>query len=100
MLLPNAADYRDCGMPRVLAAFRESMRDSIEDRLPRLCVPTVVIRGERDAIVPQAWAEEVTCLLPQARLVTVMAHRTWSHSPRRRNWRRLPRFLRETMLAA
>jgi pimeloyl-ACP methyl ester carboxylesterase len=72
MLPPNLADYRDCGIGRVLASFRESMRDRIEDRLPAVAVPALVVRGEQDAIVPQPWAEEVTRLMPQARLATVM----------------------------
>jgi pimeloyl-ACP methyl ester carboxylesterase len=67
----NLADYRDCGARRMTATFGDSLRDRIEDRLPSVTVPTLVIRGERDALVPQAWAEEVTRLVPDARLAVV-----------------------------
>lgn len=67
----NIADYRDCGTRGALFAFRESLRDRMEDRLPAVTVPTLVVRGEHDALVPQPWAEEVTRLVPRARLATV-----------------------------
>jgi pimeloyl-ACP methyl ester carboxylesterase len=67
----NLADYRDCGTRRVLFTFGESLRDRMEDRLPAVTVPTLVVRGERDALVPRPWAEEVTRLVPLARLATV-----------------------------
>jgi 2-hydroxy-6-oxonona-2,4-dienedioate hydrolase len=64
-------DYRDAGLPRVLATFRFALRDRIEDKLPHLDVPTLVVRGARDVIAPQRWAEEATGLLPHGRLVVV-----------------------------
>jgi pimeloyl-ACP methyl ester carboxylesterase len=67
----NLADYRDCGTRGVIFAFRESLRDRIEDRLAAITMPTLVVRGERDVLVPPPWAEEVTRLIPDARLVTV-----------------------------
>ncbi len=36
-----------------------------------MAVPTIVMRGSRDPIVPQEWAEEATRLLPRGRLVIV-----------------------------
>jgi pimeloyl-ACP methyl ester carboxylesterase len=67
----NVADYRDAGTGRLLATFRESMRDRIEDKLPRVTVRTLVVRGELDRLCPPDWAEEVTRLLPAGRLATV-----------------------------
>jgi pimeloyl-ACP methyl ester carboxylesterase len=67
----NIADYRDCGTRRAVFTFGESLRDRIEDRLPAVTVPTLVVRGERDPLVPRPWAEEVTRLIPRARLATV-----------------------------
>lgn len=64
----NLADYRDAGLRRVFGAFREAMRDRIEDKLPLVTAPTLVVRGEYDRLVDQAWAEEVTRLLPKGRL--------------------------------
>ncbi len=62
-------DYRDAGARQVLSAFSESLTDRLDDRLPHVDVPALVVRGEHDALVPQSWAEEVTRLLPHGRLV-------------------------------
>jgi pimeloyl-ACP methyl ester carboxylesterase len=71
MLPLNIADYRDAGGRHVFTAFQESIRDRVEDKLPYVTQPTLVIRGAKDRIVPQEWAEEVTRLLPHGRLATV-----------------------------
>ncbi|SPE63921.1 N-formylmaleamate deformylase [Streptomyces netropsis] len=67
----NLADYRDAGARRVVGAFTESLRDRIEDKLPHVLLPTLVVRGAQDRLVPQGWAEEVTWLLPAGRLAVV-----------------------------
>lgn len=64
-------DYRDAGLRRCAQTFRDALTDRVEDKLPSVALPVLVVRGERDRIVPQAWAEQVTRLLPHARLVTV-----------------------------
>jgi pimeloyl-ACP methyl ester carboxylesterase len=64
-------DYRDAGVRRVIATFGRALADRIEDKLPRLQAPTLVVRGARDPIVPQRWAEEAVRLLPRGRLVVV-----------------------------
>ncbi|MFC7343970.1 alpha/beta fold hydrolase [Saccharopolyspora griseoalba] len=61
-------DYLDAGPRRLVRAFRTALRDRIEDKLPHVVAPTLVLRGEHDAIVPQEWAEEATRLLPRGRL--------------------------------
>jgi pimeloyl-ACP methyl ester carboxylesterase len=65
------ADYGDAGVRRVLRTFGRSLADRIEDKLPLAQVPTLVVRGARDPIVPQAWAEEATRLLPRGRLAVL-----------------------------
>lgn len=65
------ADYADAGPGRALRTFRTSLADRIQDKLPLVQAPTLVVRGARDRIVPQAWAEEVTRLLPRGRLAVV-----------------------------
>jgi 2-hydroxy-6-oxonona-2,4-dienedioate hydrolase len=64
-------DYRDAGLRRVIGTFRHALRDRIEGKLARLRAPTLVVRGARDPIVPQRWAEEATRLLPEGRLLVV-----------------------------
>jgi pimeloyl-ACP methyl ester carboxylesterase len=64
-------DYADAGPRLVLASFRAAVRDRLEDRLPHVAAPTLVVRGAQDRIVSQAWAEEVTRRLPRGRLFVV-----------------------------
>jgi 2-hydroxy-6-oxonona-2,4-dienedioate hydrolase len=51
--------------------FVEMVRDPVEEKLPRVQAPTLVVRGARDPIVPRRWAEEFAGALPRARLVEV-----------------------------
>jgi 2-hydroxy-6-oxonona-2,4-dienedioate hydrolase len=64
-------DYRKCGLKRAWETFVYSLQDRIEEKLPFVEVPVLVVRGSKDPIAPQAWAEEVTRLLPKGRLKVV-----------------------------
>ena len=64
-------DYRAAGLRRILGTIKVALEDRIEDKLPLIRAPTLVIRGERDAVVPQIWAERVTALLPNADLYII-----------------------------
>ncbi len=66
-----ALDYLDAGLRRAVYTLQYMMRDRIEEKLPRLEVPTLVVRGARDPIVPQRWAEVATRLLTRGRLVVI-----------------------------
>lgn len=58
-----AWDYLRAGPRRILREMDVAFGDRIEDKLWRVSMPSLVFRGERDAIVPQRWAEEVVrCL--------------------------------------
>jgi 2-hydroxy-6-oxonona-2,4-dienedioate hydrolase len=53
-------DYLRAGPRRILREMDVAFADRIEDKLPLISsIPSLVLRGERDAIVPQRWAEEV-----------------------------------------
>ena len=69
--LVQTRDYAKFGLRRSLRTFRFAARDRIEDKLPLVQQPALVVRGERDPIVSQRWAEEVTHLLPGGRLVVI-----------------------------
>ena len=43
----------------------------MEEHLPHVHVPTLVIRGSRDPIVLQDWVEKVNHLLPNSQLIVV-----------------------------
>jgi pimeloyl-ACP methyl ester carboxylesterase len=64
-------DYAKAGLPRAFATMRMLVRDRIEDRLPHIQAPTLVVRGTRDPVVPQGWAEHAARLLPRGELVLV-----------------------------
>ncbi|MEA5515274.1 alpha/beta hydrolase [Nodularia sp. UHCC 0506] len=67
----QAYDYWRAGWPRLVRTVQIALADRIEDKLPYMHVPTLVVRGQHDPIVPQQWAEEVVHLLPNARLVVI-----------------------------
>ena len=67
----QGVDYWKFGLRRLLVTLRDGLDDRLEADLPQLRVPTLVVRGERDPIVPQRWAEEVTRLLPDGRLAVI-----------------------------
>jgi 2-hydroxy-6-oxonona-2,4-dienedioate hydrolase len=66
-----AKDYWNAGIRRIIATVTMALKDRIEERLPRIDAPTLVVRGERDPLVPQAWAETVARLLPHGQLRTI-----------------------------
>lgn len=61
-------DFVDAGVRRTWSTFRHGLAHRIEDDLPRIDVPTLIVRGEHDPIVPAAWAQSLVRSLPQGRL--------------------------------
>ena len=68
-----ARDDAVFGVGALLATARSALADRIEQRLPLISQPTVVVRGEQDRFVGQVWAERAVALLPRSRLVVVPA---------------------------
>lgn len=76
------ADYVRSGPLAILAAARSMLRHPMANRLRAVRVPVVVLRGSRDPICSQAWAELAAASAPRGRLVVVQgaAHAVdWSH---------------------
>ncbi|UFS70137.1 alpha/beta hydrolase [Geomonas sp. RF6] len=68
-LLPViAADYSTVGFRRSVAITAITLNDREEEKLPRIPVPVLVVRGSRDPVCPQRWAEEAVRLLPRGEL--------------------------------
>lgn len=63
-----AGGFLRFGPRRALGTLNHSLRDEMEERLSRIQVPTLVVRGELDPIVDDSWAERVASLLPKGRL--------------------------------
>jgi 2-hydroxy-6-oxonona-2,4-dienedioate hydrolase len=64
-------DYLRSSVRSLRDMGRIAVRDRLEEKLPSIDAPTLVVRGGRDPIVPQRWAEEVVSLLPNATLVVI-----------------------------
>lgn len=75
--------------------FRTSMRLSRED-LRRLAVPTLMIWGERDPVVPRVHARAVAAEIPHARLEALAA----GHVPQLGNPDRVATLLEDFVMAA
>jgi 2-hydroxy-6-oxonona-2,4-dienedioate hydrolase len=61
-------DYGKAGLRRIRATIRMAIEDRIENKLPGIVAPTLVVRGGRDPLVPQPWAEEIVRRLPRGAL--------------------------------
>lgn len=65
---PLLIDIFAGGPYRALQTGRYALIDPIQEKLTHIQAPTLVVRGERDSVVSQRWAEEATALLPDGRL--------------------------------
>ncbi len=76
-------DYLRAGLGRTAMTFGYAIQDEIEERLPHVRQPALVVRGQHDPVVPLRWAEEVNRLLPTSQLVVIegAAHAVNHHSP-------------------
>lgn len=76
-------DFFHAGIRRTATTLKYGLQDSIHEHLPHMQVPTLIVRGSRDTVVPQRWAEEAKNLLPNGRLVVVAgaAHDVNYNSP-------------------
>jgi pimeloyl-ACP methyl ester carboxylesterase len=64
-------DFIDAGPWRSVRTLRRALEDPVEDKLGEIEAPTLVVRPERDHLVPQAWTERVADLIPDSELVTL-----------------------------
>ncbi|MGG7379609.1 alpha/beta fold hydrolase, partial [Escherichia coli] len=71
LLALAARDGASMGIRALLATARSVLADRIEQRLPLIEQPTLVLRGEEDPFVSPEWAAQVVALLPRGRLVVV-----------------------------
>jgi pimeloyl-ACP methyl ester carboxylesterase len=76
LILHVLKDYLRIGR-RFLPEFRHMLAYPIEAKLPKIEVPVMLVRGERDAIAPQAWLEAAATLLRSPPVVVIPY---WGHA--------------------
>lgn len=64
-------DYLNFGFFRAIATIKYAFRDRIEDKLPLIKIPVLIVRGEYDTVVPHDWSEMLAKLLPNGKLITI-----------------------------
>jgi 2-hydroxy-6-oxonona-2,4-dienedioate hydrolase len=74
-----ARDLADVGPVRAARLLRVMLDDAIEDRLPGVACPALVVHGGRDRNVPAAWAQRVADALPRGALAAVPGYAHMAH---------------------
>jgi pimeloyl-ACP methyl ester carboxylesterase len=71
-LVPTVVhDFIDAGPWRTMRTLRRALDDRVEEKLTEIEAPTLVVRPERDRLVPEAWTERVAKLIPDSELVVL-----------------------------
>lgn len=65
-------DFQGIGLRRALQIGRMVLRDRIEDKLPKIASPTLLVRGTRDPIVRDSWLHRLGELLRDGRIAEVV----------------------------
>ena len=60
-------DFIDAGPWRSARTLRQALDDPIEDKLGDIEAPTLVVKPQRDHLVPEAWTQQVAELIPGLR---------------------------------
>jgi 2-hydroxy-6-oxonona-2,4-dienedioate hydrolase len=71
ILFAELRGLSQAGIKRSWQTARLALVDHIEEQLPHIRAPALVVRGTRDPLVPQEWAEQVVGLLSRGRLAVV-----------------------------
>jgi pimeloyl-ACP methyl ester carboxylesterase len=64
-------DFIDAGPWRSMWTLRRALEDPIEEKLSEIEAPTLVVRPERDRLVPEDWTKRVAELIPDSELVVL-----------------------------
>ncbi|MGJ7440460.1 alpha/beta fold hydrolase [Aquipuribacter sp. MA13-6] len=71
LLLLAVGDYLRAGPGQMVTLMSRAIRRAVDQLHVTVDVPLLVVRGERDPVVRQAWCEDVVAGTPGARLVVV-----------------------------
>jgi pimeloyl-ACP methyl ester carboxylesterase len=64
-------DFIDAGPWRAVRTLRQALEDPVEDKLSEIEAPTLVVRPERDHLVPEAWTKRIAKRVPDSELVVL-----------------------------
>jgi pimeloyl-ACP methyl ester carboxylesterase len=69
------------GLPRVAHTLRVHLRDRLEEVVPRIGVPLLVLHGERDLLCSEAWARALAAAAPEGRFASMPGPHSfpWTH---------------------
>lgn len=67
----HAVDQWRAGCRRIWAMIFHMLKDRIEERLPCVTQPTLVVHGKKDASAPGLWVRQVVSMLPCGQLRTL-----------------------------
>ncbi|MGY1593883.1 alpha/beta fold hydrolase [Geodermatophilus sp. SYSU D00708] len=67
----HTPERQRAGLRRVRHALRVHLADALEDVVPQVPVPVLVLHGDQDRICTQAWARELSDLAPDGRFRAV-----------------------------
>ncbi|WP_243074253.1 alpha/beta fold hydrolase [Microbacterium sp. SS28] len=69
----GAREYLRAG-PNLRLKLRATLVHRLEQTLPRVAVPTLVLRGEDDVVAPRDWCEEVALLAARGSYIEIPGH--------------------------
>jgi pimeloyl-ACP methyl ester carboxylesterase len=64
-------DFIDAGPWRSARTLRRALQDPVEEKLSEIEARTLIVRPERDRLVPEAWTKQVAKLIPDSELVVL-----------------------------
>jgi pimeloyl-ACP methyl ester carboxylesterase len=81
--LLNVVEYACASLPRAVSTARCAVLEHLEDALPRIDVPVLIVRAEQDHLSSLDWAESLPSLTPDGRLVRLpgLGHAAFHGAP-------------------
>jgi len=66
-----AGDYLRTGTSRMYQTFRFALQDDVLNKCQSVKVPTLIVRGEHDAIAPACWVEQLATVIPNSSVAEI-----------------------------
>lgn len=71
LVLGGARDYLRAGPRRLIATLRDARRIHLDEVVPGIGAPILIVRGGRDPLTTGAWARRIAAAAPDARVAVV-----------------------------